>query len=50
MNILATRYQTIALHEQPLSSVKDLGMTLRQSFAKNLLCSKINFGAIQHGG
>ena len=49
-NILATRYQTIALHEQPLSSVKDLGKTLRQSFTKNSLCSKINFGAILHGG
>ena len=44
---------TLVLHEQPLSSVKDLGKsgkTLRQSFAKNSLCSKINFGAIQHGG
>ena len=49
-NILATRYQTIALHEQPLSSVKDLGKTLRQSFTKNSLCSKINFGAFLHGG
>ena len=44
---------TLALYEQPLSSVKDLGKsgkTLRQSFTKNSLCSKINFSAIQHGG
>ena len=46
---LATMYHTLALQQQPLSSVKDLGKTLRQSFTKNSLCPKINFGAIQHG-
>ena len=52
-NILATGNQTLALNEQPLSAVKDLGKsgkTLCQSFTRNSLCSKINFGAIQHGG